>query len=71
MTCKEPKRIMRKASRGGCKPGAQAVDLRYGLQEGSLARLGARQPEWYRESTSVRPRTAGVFIYPKNGYHLK
>lgn len=56
MTCKEPKRIMRKASRGGCKPGAQAIrqpcnefparsrafDLRYGLQEGALARLGAR-----------------------------
>lgn len=85
MTCKEPKRIMRKASRGGCKPGAQAIrqpcnefpvrsrafDLRYGLQEGALAHSGVRQPEWYRESTSVRPRTAGVFIYPKNGYHLK
>lgn len=85
MTCKEPKRIMRKASRGGCKPGAQAIrqpcnefparsrafDPRYGLQEGALAHSGARQPEWYRESTSVRPRTAGVFIYPKNGYHLK
>ena len=54
MTCKEPKRIMRKASRGGCKPGAQAIrqpcnefparsrafDLRYGLQEGALARSG-------------------------------
>ena len=85
MTCKEPKRIMRKASRGGCKPGAQAIrqpcnefparsrafDLRYGLQEGALAPFG-------RASTGVVPRInvcsspdGRRFHLPKNGYHLK